>query len=410
MNIKKIIWSPINHKIVKSTTKYTKPRSCPICKSEDYFTILKFKNYQFFTDSRISKRINLINVQCKKCFAIYQNPAYTFRGLKVLFNEAGMSYGSTIKSKKDQINWLKKNKLIFKNINVLDVGCYDGSFLKLLPKKLNKHGVDIDKKIILNSQKKHKNLKLFCGNFETFSSKKKFDLITMMHVLEHLPNPVKVLKNLKKNCINFGKLVIEVPIIENHMFESLDGFITTQHMTHFSKNSLFNAIHQSGWKVCKYKKIKKYNGFRVICEKNNKNDENLKILKRDLINYEKYKLKNEKNKNRIIKKLSNFNLNKKNILMCGGLHLELIYQLTSLLREITNKKFIIIDNDRNKVNKKWRGVPIYGQNSIKYLGNLNKYKFIICSYPYQDEIFKELIKLEVEKKNIFKFYSKIQRY
>ena len=45
-----------------------------------------------------------------------------------------MSYGSTIKSKKDQINWLKKNKLIFKNINVLDVGCYDGSFLKLLPK------------------------------------------------------------------------------------------------------------------------------------------------------------------------------------------------------------------------------------------------------------------------------------
>ena len=40
---------------------------------------------------------------------------------------------------------------------------------------------------------------------------KKFDVITMFHVLEHLPNQVDTLKQLKKLLKPKGNIIIEIP-------------------------------------------------------------------------------------------------------------------------------------------------------------------------------------------------------
>ena len=105
----------------------------------------------------------------------------------------------------------------------------------MLPKNI-KIWFDIDKNIITKA-KKNKDIKFFFQNFETFKSKTKFDLIVMMHVLEHLRNPLVIpqFENVSNNNTN---LVIEVPILENHMsnkLDQLDGFITIQHITHFTQ-------------------------------------------------------------------------------------------------------------------------------------------------------------------------------
>ena len=70
--------------------------------------------------------------------------------------------------------------------------------------------MDIDKILSPKLRKKIKILSFFFKILETFKSKTKFDLIVMMHVLEHLRNPLVILKNLKNVSNNNTNLVIEV--------------------------------------------------------------------------------------------------------------------------------------------------------------------------------------------------------
>ena len=55
--------------------------------------------------------------------------------------------------------------------------------------------------------------------------KNKVDIITMFHVLEHLPNQVDTLKSLKSKLRRGGKIIIEVPhaqdflILQNNLKE-----------------------------------------------------------------------------------------------------------------------------------------------------------------------------------------------
>ena len=112
MRNKQIKWNLINAYKTKFSSSLTYKNTCPICNSKSNFIIQKLKKFQFYTDSHSAKKIDVENVMCKKCYTVYQNPIYNKKGLKVLFNEAGMSYGSTYSSKIDQINWLKKRLLI----------------------------------------------------------------------------------------------------------------------------------------------------------------------------------------------------------------------------------------------------------------------------------------------------------
>ena len=395
----------------KFTTKYTSARLCPICDKRKHEKLEILRKFQFFTDSRLPKKINFQTVRCKLCQIIYQNPAYNKKGLNILFKEAGMSYGTTLKSKKNQISWLKKNNLLKKNIKVLDVGCFDGSFLSLMPKYVIKFGVEIDKSVIEGAKKKFKKISFINGNFENFRTKEKFNLITMMHVLEHLLNPEKVLKNLFKISKKKTILVIEVPIIENHMSNSLDGFITTQHMTHFSKNSLNNLLAKCGWKILRSKTIKNYNGYRVTCEKSSEINKKINVnVNRERQLYKKYKKKHLLSLRSINKRISKFKVGPKTILCGGGQHLELFYLLTKFFKLSSHSTFVIIDSDIKKTGKSWRGIKILNFETLKNIRNLNKYKFIISSYAYQNEILRNLKDLKIHSSNILKIYKKIKRY
>ncbi len=408
-----IKWNLINSYKTKFTSSFTSKSNCSVCFSRKYIRIQNFKKFQFFIDSNSPKKINVENVMCEDCYAVYQNPSYNKKGLKNLFSEAGMSYGSTASSKIDQINWLRKNKLIKKNLKILDVGCYDGSFLKMLPKNIKKFGLDIDKNVITKAKKKNKDIKFFFQNFETFKSKTKFDLIVMMHVLEHLRNPLVILKNLKNVSDDNTNLVIEVPILENHMsnkLDQLDGFITIQHITHFTQKSLSNIITQSGWKIVKQKKLYKYNGYRIICKKNNNKLPKLKVHIADKNLFKKYIEKYDSLRKKISTKIKATKFSNNSIIYGAGLHLEILYHVTNFFEKNFNKKFIILDGDPLKIGRTWRGIKIYNPKIISSFPDLKKSTFIISSYPYQPEIEFFLKSSGVKKQNIFKFYEKIKRY
>lgn len=86
----------------------------------------------------------------------------------------------------------------------------------------------------------------------------------MFHVLEHLPDPLKVLRNLRKMAQSTTQLVVEVPILENGVTNDINGFFSVQHMTHFSRRSLTNCLLRSGWKIKEWLEQPDYNGCRVL--------------------------------------------------------------------------------------------------------------------------------------------------
>jgi SAM-dependent methyltransferase len=72
----------------------------------------------------------------------------------------------------------------------------------------------------------------------------RFDLISMAHVLEHLPDPVGYLENLRENHLSpSGWLLIEVPNLYAH-----DSF-EIAHMTAFSAHTLRQVLTKAGYQV-----------------------------------------------------------------------------------------------------------------------------------------------------------------
>jgi 2-polyprenyl-3-methyl-5-hydroxy-6-metoxy-1,4-benzoquinol methylase len=97
-----------------------------------------------------------------------------------------------------------------KNISILDAGSGTGNLIKILHKKgyNNLLGIDFCKKFI-NFFGNKNILKL--NNILNFNTKKKFDIILLIDVLEHTSNPKKIINNLKKHLKKDGILIIQAP-------------------------------------------------------------------------------------------------------------------------------------------------------------------------------------------------------
>jgi SAM-dependent methyltransferase len=69
-----------------------------------------------------------------------------------------------------------------------------------------------------------------------------FDFVTAHFVLEHVERPVEVLKLLKSLLRPGGRLFVSVP----NVYENVGDFVVVDHIHHYSRASLANALHRAG--------------------------------------------------------------------------------------------------------------------------------------------------------------------
>ena len=215
--------------------------------SNENFTLIKNEKYGFL-ETYPQPKIEDLSAYYK--FSDYISHTNTKRNL---FEKLYHLVRSITLNQK--INLIKSNHDSVPVKNVLDVGCGTGHFLKsCLDQGWNVTGIEPDVKArtlastitnqtILDSEDlfKLKNLS--------------FDVITLWHVLEHLPNLEAHIEQLKKLLKPNGILIIAVPNYKSYDAEYYKSFWAAydvpRHLWHFNQKSLEQLTNNFGLKVVK---------------------------------------------------------------------------------------------------------------------------------------------------------------
>ncbi len=163
-----------------------------------------------------------------------------------------------------KIAWLIKN--YNQKSSVLDVGCNAG-FIGRALRGINWQGyiAGIDKEKIFKQ-------KVFSSGYNSFfpinvenglgKFRRKFDIIVFADVLEHLIDPQRALKRIKKNIKKDGLVIISLPNIANIYIRlnlflgnfdySNRGILDKDHKLFYTKKTAVSLIKNSGLKIIQF--------------------------------------------------------------------------------------------------------------------------------------------------------------
>ena len=151
----------------------------------------------------------------------------------------------------------KKIKLIgLTNANekmLLDVGCGTGDFLQAaLKANWNVFGVEPNENARRIANKKTNN-KVFPAEKLNSFTPKSFDVITLWHVLEHLPNLEIQISIFKKLLKHNGKLIIAVPNYKSfdaqHYKKFWAAYDVPRHLWHFNQKAMIKLLQHFNLEV-----------------------------------------------------------------------------------------------------------------------------------------------------------------
>ncbi|HWY57334.1 MAG TPA: class I SAM-dependent methyltransferase [Terriglobales bacterium] len=179
---------------------------CRICGSSSFFPYLQGRGYQI--------------VECLECGLRYINPQPTDRELREFY--AGFDLDSTWRGDGEERfdRAMRDFVLQFRRSgSVLDVGSSRGNFLLAMRAAgFSVFGVEPSPK---NSEfaRSANGIDSYTGTIEEFlaaPTRRPFDVITVLNVIEHVPDPKQVLTGLRELLVSCGLLILAVPDARLH--------------------------------------------------------------------------------------------------------------------------------------------------------------------------------------------------
>lgn len=270
---------------------------CQICKDNRSIEIKK-NNFFLRTDSSDKKLINFKNFICYNCGTIYHHPNIEkkklinhyrtgYRKTDLIINLDDKSIDLPLKFEWTGISFQRFHafyKILKKNIKIrlnnedkiLDYGCYQGAFLYACKKiyKVKVIGADYNKDGLRMAKSYFGVDKVFEINDNFFKKKINAKIMTLIHVFEHLMDPVSFLKKIKKNTLAKNGLVyLEIP---NPFSNPLND---PTHLFLYSEDSIKYILKSCNYEIICLEKRGLYKDSNLL--RNNKNL-NLHILAKSL--------------------------------------------------------------------------------------------------------------------------------
>ena len=234
---------------------------CCICKKNIVYRFKNSKRTSIYPTTKGIYKLAGYDVICKNCNLIYSNPEPTLKSQNYYYKSKFINKKLIPDyNLKNQVEFIKKN--ISKNSYVLEIGSSNNFLVnKLRSLGYKASGSDV------KSKRTHK----------------KFDLILINHMLEHISNPKKFLIKLKENLKKNALLVIEVPSLLQYKLDNT-LVLSAEHIYHFTEKTLIYLLEKSGYSF--FYKEKKYISRKAsirLIFKNNESKKILSPLKKDLI-------------------------------------------------------------------------------------------------------------------------------
>jgi len=217
---------------------------CPLCKKEN--SVLCYGHIRHDTNYKL--------VACDNCNLFYLNPFPTKMKIKSFYGSK-YYYDNPVN---DGV-FATKSLLFFNSIKKylpsggcsLDVGCSKG-FLSYFFKKHNfdAYGIDLSSKACSFARKIGVNA--IASDLLNYNPNKKFDVITIIDLIEHVDEPQKVLKKANSLLKKGGLLIVSTPNIKSFYSKisksNWAGFDLPFHIIYFSKDSLSFGLKNAGFK------------------------------------------------------------------------------------------------------------------------------------------------------------------
>ncbi|MBU2477334.1 class I SAM-dependent methyltransferase [Candidatus Micrarchaeota archaeon] len=139
---------------------------------------------------------------------------------------------------------------------ILDLGCNTGDFCNILSSnfKAEVKGIDLNQSAICRAREKYPELDFQLMNLNDLNEKEVYNKIVMIQVIEHLNDPLLLIKKARDALVPGGQLLLTTPntwafiIKAIYFIEKKPVPVDATHLFEFNPFSLKNLLKQSGFK------------------------------------------------------------------------------------------------------------------------------------------------------------------
>ena len=334
-----------------------------------------------FGSLKNDKGIDLEVCQCSGCGLVQlsNKPVHYYREV---IRASAISNEMQKFRRKQFDNFIHQFKL--KRTKILEVGCGKGEYLSLLNQlEVDAYGIEYSSKSVDYSNSK--DLNVFKGYIDNAHYKIKhspFNAFLILSFIEHLPNINDVLRAIKKNLIDEGVGLIEVPNFDMIIKKNLFSEFISDHLLYFTKETLKSTLQYNGFEIVDCSVVWYDYIISAIVKKSNTYPIIGKIKKLKIKNFNNKILQIKDNIEKYISKFEN-----KNIAIWGASHQA--FTLLSILN-LSNKILFVVDSSPFKQNKYTPAthIPIVSPSEFN---EKNIDSVIVMAASYSDEVANILI-------------------
>lgn len=229
---------------------------CPVCHSaSEELAVLKNVGVVGIAE-KYEQKISV----CEVCdFVFTSNPIDAKTLNKFYETMSNYEYGeSGVSVSEPHKNMIKRQYSFIRDfldskINVLDIGAADGSNLFFYKEKGHHvYGIEPSKANVKYAEyafdvEMHQG---FLSDYIQSGDKRKFDLVILSHVLEHVKDPKSFIEQISSICNEY--VYIEVPSMDMRFVEEPFGSFFFEHLNYFTYESLSQLMLLAGYKAVKF--------------------------------------------------------------------------------------------------------------------------------------------------------------